>query len=88
MHLTPACPVANIFVLNSNIDGRGRERRGAGRSGQTEDPAGWQRWGDRSKGGSWRPLVSEGQQSGAKEEEEEGDRNKQEERGLEAKRYR
>ena len=41
--LTPARPIANIFVLTDNIGGRGRGRRREGRRGRTQDPAGQRR---------------------------------------------
>ena len=55
--LTPALPIANIFVLMGDIVDRGRRRGSTGRSGRTQDPQGQRKWGRLIRGknqGRWR----------------------------------
>ena len=86
--LTPDRLVADIVVFICDIGGQGRGRRGAGRRSQTHDPVGGKRWGEGSRGERRRPWWGEGVQSRTNYKEDDRDRKTQEDRGVEATKYR
>ena len=75
-HLTPACPVANMFFLTGDICGLGQGRRGIGWHRCTQEFVGRKIREEGNNGDSWRWRGSMGRRSGENNEEGGGDRNK------------